>query len=105
MDSVTEIASGTQARVFLTGTSRISGGAFQVWRDDALVFQGSSYGMPPTSPAPDQWRPIGLVTRGEAGYSIVFYVPSNAESGDYELRLATTIGSRSAVIRVVSALR
>ena len=60
-----------------------------------LIFQGSQYGNVVPEPAPDVWRPIGLLQRQGADYSIFLYIPTTALPGAYELRIATTVGSRS----------
>lgn len=89
------VSPGGKIRLILDENNRTTGGAFQVWRQDELVFQGSSYGGIPPTPPPDVWRPVGLVQRQELEFSIHLYIPTTAESGEYELRLATTMGSRS----------
>lgn len=95
MASLPQVSPGSKIRLILDENNRTTGGAFQIWCNDELVFQGSSYGGIPPTPPPDIWRPIGLVQRQELEYSISLYVPTTTERGEYELRLATTVGSRS----------
>lgn len=102
MSSLPDILPGKQARILLTGVNRIYSGAFQIWRGEEMLYQGSSYGMPLADPPPDQWRPVGLVSRNGYEFSIVLYVPTEAAPGEYELRLATTVGSRSGSFRVLA---
>ena len=95
MASPLPAAPGSKLRVPLDENYRTTGGAFQIWRDGELLYQGSQYGTIAPTPAPDIWRPIGLIQRVDQDYSIFLYVPTDAELGEYELRLATTVGSRS----------
>lgn len=95
MASFPQVLPGTKLRVPLVESNRATGGAFQIWRGDEIVYQGSHYGNVIPEPAPDVWRPIGLVHHREQNFSIFLYAPSDAEPGEYELRLATTMGSRS----------
>jgi len=95
MPSLPEVVRGNKFRLPLMGNNRTTGGAFQIWQGDELIFQGSHYGTIPPSPLPDVWRPLGLLQRQGTDCAIFLYVPTTAAPGEYELRLATTIGSRS----------
>lgn len=96
MASLPQVTPGGKVRLILDENNRTTGGAFQIWREEELLYQGSSYGGIPPTPPPDNWRPIGLVQRNGAEFSILLYAPTTAPAGEYELRLATTQGSRSA---------
>ena len=100
-----EIAPGNRFRLVLPDRNHTTGGAYQVWRGDALVYQGSHYGGLQPDPAPDIWRPVGLVQTNSHGPFIVLFVPSDAEPGEYELRIATTQGSRCGSFVVTAAER
>jgi hypothetical protein len=100
MVSLPQVTPGSKLRLVLNENQRTTGGGFQVWQGDELIHQGS-YGNIIPEPAPDIWRPIGLVQRQELSFTIFFYTPTSAEPGEYELRLATTMGSRSARFVVV----
>ena len=95
MASFPQITPGKKLRVPLVESNRTTGGAFQVWRGEEIVHQGSNYGTIVPDPAPDIWRPIGLVQQQEEDFAIFLYTPTDAAPGEYELRLATTMGSRS----------
>ncbi len=95
MASLPKISPGGKLRLLLDENNRPTGGAFQVWRSEELLYQGSQYGTVVPEPAPDIWRPIGLIQRQDQDYSILLYVPTNTEPAEYELRIATTVGSRS----------
>ena len=90
-----QITPGKKLRVPLVESKRTTGGAFQIWRGEEIVYQGSNYGTVVTDPAPDIWRPIGLVQQRDEDFAIFLYTPTDATPGEYELRLATTMGSRS----------
>jgi hypothetical protein len=95
MLSIPRVIPGSKFQVLLEESNRTTGGAFQIWRGDEIVYQGSNYGMVVPEPAPDTWRPIGLVQRQDHAFTIFLYTPTDALPGEYELRLATTMGSRS----------
>ena len=95
MASFPEIRPGGNLRLPLLDNNRATGGAFQLWQGKTLIYQGSSYGLPLPGTLPDIWRPIGLLQREESTYSIFLYIPTDAPVGEYELRIATTVGSRS----------
>jgi hypothetical protein len=100
MPTLPQASPGHKIRLVLDENNRTTGGAFQIWHNDELLHQGSNYGGIPTNPAPDIWRPIGLVQRQELEFAIFLFVPTTAKVGTYELRLATTLGSRSAHFQV-----
>lgn len=102
MSSIPEVSPGSKFRLNLNENSRTTGGAFQIWRGEELIYQGSGYGTIQPEPAPDVWRPIGLVNRQGADFLIFLYVPTVAVSGEYELRIATTMGSRSGRFTVLA---
>jgi hypothetical protein len=95
MASPPQVAPGGKLRLPLVESNRSTGGAFQIWQGEELLYQGSQYGNVVPEPAPDVWRPIGLLQRQGASYSIFLYIPTTALPGAYELRIATTVGSRS----------
>jgi hypothetical protein len=95
MEPLPQITPGKKLRLLLAENNRATGGAFQVWRGEEIVYQGSQYGMVLPEPAPDVWRPIGLIQRQAQDFAIFLYAPTDAEPGEYELRIATTVGSRS----------
>jgi hypothetical protein len=95
MASPPQVSPGNKLRVILDENTRTTGGAFQIWQGEELLYQGSQYGNIVPEPAPDIWRPIGLLQRQGADYSIFLYIPTTAPLGEYELRIATTVGSRS----------
>ena len=96
-----QISPGSKVRVTLDENNRTTGGAFQIWRGEELLYQGSQYGTIAPDPAPEVWRPIGLIQRNEQDYFILLYVPKDAERSEYDLRLATTVGSRSGRFQVI----
>lgn len=90
-----EVPPGGKIRLPLLENNRTTGGAFQIWQGEVMVYQGPSYGLPLPGTPPDIWRPIGLLQREGVEYSIYLYIPTDATTGEYELRIATTVGSRS----------
>lgn len=95
MASLPEVLPGGKLRLPLLENNRTTGGAFQLWQGETLVYQGPSYGLPLPGTPPDIWRPIGLLQQESNVYAIFLYIPTDAAPGEYELRIATTVGSRS----------